>query len=230
MYAERSPCCVPILRRFLMTSDDGDRTGQDGRAEDAVRAALETRARSVSSYGLEGVIIRRTARRRSTARVAGVAAAVALLCGGVVGAVGLYNHPAPQAAADPPGPNPRCPKSCSDQAQLSIQDGQWRLDRIRVVSNKRGVFEATAEVTYTGHRRGCGCTFFTIDILDDRVLVTTVSGQPFLPRENHQPVSADPGETVTVQLTDENSPRQPYHVFPAGPYTYRFNAAKVGAG
>lgn len=213
-----------------MTSDDADRTGQDGRAEDAVRAALATRARSVSSYGLEGATIRQGARRRSMLRVVGAAVAVLMLCGGIVGAVGLYNHPAPLAAADPPGPNPRCPKSCIDQAQLSIQDGPWRLDRIRVISNQRGVFEATAEVTYTGHRRGCGCTMFTIDILDDRVLVTTVSGQPLLPRKNNQPVSADPGETVIAQLTDDNSPRQPYHVFPAGPYTYRFDAAKVGAG
>lgn len=72
-------------------TDHIDRLGDDTRAEDALRTALETQARGVSPYALDGSSIRRAAGRRSTARLAAVAVAVVLLCGGVIGVVQL-NH------------------------------------------------------------------------------------------------------------------------------------------
>ncbi len=106
-------------------SDGMGRDSSDSRAENALRAAFERVAAEDGTPGaLDGPAIRRRARTRSAGMIAGAAAAVLLLVGGVVGAVQLTRDAA--APANDP----------ADQTETSAIEAPakgWRFEYYRDV-------------------------------------------------------------------------------------------------
>ncbi len=84
-------------------TDDLDAEAADARAENAFRTAFEQQAQVSPPGGFDGAAIRRKSRTRSTGLVAATAAAVLILCGGLVSAVQLTRDSAPSSttAAEP---------------------------------------------------------------------------------------------------------------------------------
>ena len=141
----------------------------------------------------------------------------------------------PVVTTDPPGPNPACLTPggvhlyarnhhgpCTDTADLSIEDRNWRLDWIQLKSYQTGEFHGTAQVTYTGDRVGCGCAGFTIRILDDHEFVAMVDGDAL--------VDVPPGESVTIELYPTGRNLTNSYVVPQGPYTYTLDAGRYRLG
>lgn len=84
-------------------TDHLDAEAADARAENAFRTAFEQKAQVSPPGGFDGAAIRRKSRTRSTGLVAATAAAVLILCGGLVSAVQLTRDSAPSSttAAEP---------------------------------------------------------------------------------------------------------------------------------
>jgi hypothetical protein len=91
-------------------------------------------------------------------------------------------------------------------AKLPIQNGDWRLDSIRVKDDGVGDFGATARVTYTGDNPEGGTNLFT---------VTVFAGGKDIAVLNGSASSVQPGRTATVQLISSDT-------FVGGPYKFDF--------
>lgn len=145
-----------------------------------------------------------------------------------------------EIAAPGTGPNPPCPgqpypyspenlkpEICSDVAELSIRDRNWRLDWVRVASKRSGTghYHGTARVTFLGTNRDCKdrCMgwMFQIEILDDDEFVASVGGDRW--------AEVQPGATVTVKLTPVRRNVTGSYKFPQGPYSYTFDADRCCA-
>lgn len=105
-------------------TDDMGRDANDGRAENALRAAFERAVQTGRPEPLDGPAIRRKARTRSLGMVAGAAAAVLLLFGGVVGAVQLNREPATTAGD---------PADQTETSAIEAPDEGWRFEYYRDV-------------------------------------------------------------------------------------------------
>jgi hypothetical protein len=90
-------------------------------------------------------------------------------------------------------------------AALPIQDGDWRLDSIRV-DDSLGDFGGTARITYTGADGDGGSNIFTVTVFAKGTDVAAMVGSVN---------SVMPGDTATVQLISTDR-------FVAGPYRYDF--------
>ena len=91
-------------------------------------------------------------------------------------------------------------------ATLPIQNGDWRLDSIRVVNDGLGDFGATGRVTYTGDDGDGGNNVFTLTIFKGGKDIGVLQGSAS---------TVLPGKTVTVQFISTDK-------VVAGPYTYDF--------
>lgn len=139
-----------------------------------------------------------------------------------------------EIAAPATGPNPPCPgqpypyspenltpEICSDVAELSIRDRNWRLDWVRVASKRSGTghYHGTARITFLGTT--CACSpgwYFEIEILDDDEFVASVGGDRL--------ADVQPGVTVTIKLTPIRRNVTGSYKFPQGPYSYTFDVEK----
>ena len=98
------------------------------------------------------------------------------------------------------------PATTGATAKLPIQNGDWRLDSIRVKDDGLGDFGGTARVTYTGENPEGGSNIFTLTVFVRGKDVAALTG------------SADsvmPGRAATVQFVSGDK-------FIAGPYKYDF--------
>jgi hypothetical protein len=89
---------------------------------------------------------------------------------------------------------------------LPIQNGDWRLDSIRLKDDGLGSFGGAARVTYTGKDRGGGSNIFTLTVFKKGKDIAVLQGSAN---------SVAPGKAVTVQFISSDK-------FVAGPYTYDF--------
>lgn len=89
---------------------------------------------------------------------------------------------------------------------LPIQNGDWRLDSIRLKNDGLGSFSGAARVTYTGKDSGGGSNIFTLTVFKKGKDVAVLQGGAN---------SVAPGKAVTVQFISSDK-------FVAGPYTYDF--------
>jgi hypothetical protein len=89
---------------------------------------------------------------------------------------------------------------------LPIQNGDWRLDSIRVKDDGLGSFGGVARVTYTGSDANGGTNVFTVTVFKGTKDIAVLNGSA---------ESAKPGRAVTVQFISSDK-------FVAGPFTYDF--------
>ncbi|MDX6264654.1 MAG: hypothetical protein QOH84_6342 [Kribbellaceae bacterium] len=89
---------------------------------------------------------------------------------------------------------------------LPIQNGDWRLDSIRIKDDGLGDFGGVARVTYTGDDKSGGTNLFTLTVFKAGKDIAVLSGSA---------TSVLPGTTATVQFIGGDK-------FVAGPYTYDF--------
>jgi hypothetical protein len=89
---------------------------------------------------------------------------------------------------------------------LPIQNGDWRLDSIRLKDDGLGSFGGAARVTYTGKDSGGGSNIFTLTVFKKGKDIAVLQGSVN---------SVAPGKAVTVQFISTDK-------FVAGPYTYDF--------
>lgn len=102
---------------------------------------------------------------------------------------------------------PTATNSAADGGKaLPIQNGDWRLDSLRVVNDGLGSFGATARVTYTGKDDAGGTNLFTVTVFKGGKDIAVLNGSA---------TSVAPGSTATVQFISTDK-------FAAGPYTYDF--------
>ena len=100
------------------------------------------------------------------------------------------------------------PASSGPTSKLPLQDGDWRLDTIRVQDDGLGDFGGNARITYTGDNPDGGSNIFTVTVFVGGKDVAVLNGS----------VNAtSPGDTDTVQLISTDN-------FVGGPYTYDFQA------
>jgi hypothetical protein len=119
-----------------------------------------------------------------------------------------------QPTADPPAATPQSDESSPEPAQeqsngptskLPQEDGDWRLDSVRIKDDGLGDLGGTARIAYTGATEG-GTNLFTIAVFKGGQEVAALTG------------SADdvsPGDAETVQLISTDK-------FVPGPYEYDF--------
>jgi hypothetical protein len=91
-------------------------------------------------------------------------------------------------------------------AKLPIQNGDWRLDSIRVKDDGLGDFGGTTRVTYTGDNPEGGTNLFTITVFVGGKDIAVLNGSVS---------SVQPGRTATVQLISQDK-------FVGGPYKFDF--------
>jgi hypothetical protein len=123
------------------------------------------------------------------------------------------NATSPPAAAPPAGETPKAntpppppAESNGPTAKLPIQNGDWRLDSIRVKDNGLGDFGGTGRVTYTGANPDGGANVFTLTVFVDDKDIAVLNGSAS---------SVKPGRTVTVEFISSDN-------FVGGPYKYDF--------
>jgi hypothetical protein len=122
----------------------------------------------------------------------------------------------PTQAAPPPTTTAAVPPTTTATAassgptnKLPLQDGDWRLDSIRVQDDGLGDFGGTARITYTGESSQ-GSNIFTATVFVGGKDVAALQGS----------VNAtSTGDTDTVQLISTDP-------FVGGPYTYDFQAER----
>ena len=112
------------------------------------------------------------------------------------------NGPAASAPANTESAAP----AKSHTATMPIQDGDWRLDSIRVKDDGLGSFGGTARVTYTGENPEGGSNVFTLTVFKGGKDIAVLNGSAD---------SVQPGQTATVQFISTDK-------FVGGPYTYDF--------
>jgi hypothetical protein len=91
--------------------------------------------------------------------------------------------------------------------KLPLQDGDWRLDQLRVEDDGLGDFGGTARITYTGDDPDGGTNIFTVTVFD--------KGGEFLGAMQGSAQEVKAGGTVSVQLISTDK-------YVKGPYTYDF--------
>jgi hypothetical protein len=91
-------------------------------------------------------------------------------------------------------------------AQLPIQNGDWRLDSIRVKDDGLGDFGGVARVTYTGANPAGGANLFTLTVFVGGKDVAVLNGSA---------EDVKPGTAETVQFISGDS-------FVGGPYKFDF--------
>jgi hypothetical protein len=89
---------------------------------------------------------------------------------------------------------------------LPIQNGDWRMDSIRVKNDGLGDFGGVARVTYTGDDQDGGDNIFTVTVFKHGRDVAVLNGSAN---------TVLPGHTVTVDLISTDK-------FVQGPYKYDF--------
>jgi hypothetical protein len=89
---------------------------------------------------------------------------------------------------------------------LPIQNGDWRLDSIRIKDDGLGDFGGVARVTYTGSDTAGGGNVFTLTVFKGGKDIAVLNGSAD---------SVAPGKQVTVQFISSDK-------LVAGPYTYDF--------
>jgi hypothetical protein len=91
--------------------------------------------------------------------------------------------------------------------KLPLQDGDWRLDQLRLENNGfSDDFGGTARVTYTGDNEEGGTNIFTITVFKGAEAVATLQGSAN---------TVKPNSTVSVQLISTDK-------YVKGPYKYDF--------
>jgi hypothetical protein len=89
---------------------------------------------------------------------------------------------------------------------LPIQNGDWRLDSIRIKDDGLGDFSGVARVTYTGDNSKGGSNLFTLTVFKSGKDVAALTGSAN---------TVAPGTQVTVEFISSEK-------LVAGPYTYDF--------
>lgn len=107
-----------------------------------------------------------------------------------------------KSTADAPTPNADNGASTS----FPMQDGDWRLESVRLKDDGLGDFGATARITYTGDNPDGGDNLFTVTVFRGTKDVATLDGSA---------MSVLPGKTVSVQLISQDA-------YKSGPYRYTF--------
>jgi hypothetical protein len=105
-----------------------------------------------------------------------------------------------------PAQTESAPASTTGTASLPIQNGDWRLDSIRVKDDGLGDFGGTARVTYTGENPEGGSNVFTLTVFKGGKDIAVLNGSAD---------SVQPGRTATVQFISQDK-------FVGGAYTYDF--------
>jgi hypothetical protein len=105
-----------------------------------------------------------------------------------------------------PSESASAPNTTGATADLPIQNGDWRLDSIRVSNDGLGDFGGSARVTYTGTDTGGGANLFTVTVFVHGKDVAALQGSAN---------TVQPGDAVTVQLISTDK-------FVKGPYKYDF--------
>lgn len=91
--------------------------------------------------------------------------------------------------------------------KLPLQDGDWRLDQLRLENNGfSDDFGGTARITYTGDDAEGGSNIFTITVFTGDEAIATLQGSAN---------TVKPGGTVSVQLISTDK-------YVKGPYKYDF--------
>jgi hypothetical protein len=114
--------------------------------------------------------------------------------------------PAAKSAANQPTDNAALAANNGPTAKLPIQNGDWRLDSIRVKNDGVGDFGATTRVTYTGDNPEGGTNLFTVTVFVGGKDVAVLNGSAN---------SVQPGQAATVQLISTDK-------FVGGPYKFDF--------
>jgi hypothetical protein len=94
----------------------------------------------------------------------------------------------------------------SGTATFPMQDGDWRLDSVRLKNDGLGDFGGTGRITYTGDDSGGGNNTFTLTIFKGGKEIAALNGSA---------TDVKPATTVTVQWVSSDK-------FASGPYTYDF--------
>lgn len=85
--------------------------------------------------------------------------------------------------------------SAYGSSKLPLQNGDWRLDSIKVKDDGLGDFGGTARISYTGDDENGGTNLFTITLFDGKEVVGTLQGSAN---------TVKPGSAVTVQLISQD--------------------------
>jgi hypothetical protein len=101
----------------------------------------------------------------------------------------------------------QAPAAEEPAGKLPLEDGDWRLDQLRVEDDGLGDFGGTARITYTGDDPEGGTNIFTVTVFD--------KGGEFLGAMQGSAQEVKAGGTVSVQLVSTDK-------FVKGPYTYDF--------
>lgn len=101
---------------------------------------------------------------------------------------------------------PSTVKGSGPTATLPIQDGDWRLDSLRLKDDGIGDFGGTARITYTGDDQDGGDNIFTVTVFKGGKDIAVLQGSAR---------TVLPGTTATVQLISQDK-------FVAGPWQYDF--------
>jgi hypothetical protein len=92
--------------------------------------------------------------------------------------------------------------------KFPMQNGDWRLDSIKVKDDGFGGWAATGRITYTGDDSDGGNNLFTVTLFKGKEVVGTLTGGGN---------TVKPGTTVTVQFLETGSSK-----YVKGPYKYDF--------
>ncbi|QNE22337.1 hypothetical protein F1D05_36130 [Kribbella qitaiheensis] len=98
------------------------------------------------------------------------------------------------------------PPAAATGKALPIQNGDWRLDSIRIKDDGLGDFSGVARVTYTGDDSKGGSNLFTLTVFKSGKDVAALTGSAN---------TVAPGTQVTVEFISSEK-------FVTGPYTYDF--------
>jgi hypothetical protein len=93
-------------------------------------------------------------------------------------------------------------------SEFPLQNGDWRLDSIKVTDDGFGGWAATGRVTYTGDDEDGGNNLFTVTLFKGKDVVGTLTGGGN---------TVKPGTTVTVQFIETGNSK-----YVKGPYKYDF--------
>lgn len=126
--------------------------------------------------------------------------------GGTNTATPTSNPPTSQPASQPT-PSQKTSQAASGPTDVfPMQDGDWRLDSLRLKDDGVGDFSGSARITYTGSDQNGGNNIFTITVFKNGKDIAALEGSAN---------SVKPGKTVTVALISQDK-------FVAGPYKYAF--------
>jgi hypothetical protein len=113
---------------------------------------------------------------------------------------------APPTAQDNESNAQAPPATTGPTAKLPIQNGDWRLDSVRVKDDGLGDFGGTARVTYTGGNPEGGTNIFTLTVFVGGKDVAALVGSAN---------AVMPDRAATVQFISQDK-------FVGGPYKYDF--------